>query len=113
MRVLVCDEDTREMITVIELPFSDLKRWERSGQLNYIRIATMPKLDFSRAPRQDAPAMIPVDLQMSHVVELRIVRSGDLWMAFTRQGERALELKAALLPGQRYTLANTAFWQLV
>jgi hypothetical protein len=113
MRVVVCDEETKEPITVIELPYRDLMRWARQGQLDYIRIATMPKLNFNLAPLQDQPAMIPVDIQMSHVVELRIVRSGDLWVAFTRQGERALELKAALLPGQRYTLKNAPSWTFV
>jgi hypothetical protein len=107
MRVIVCDEETKEPITVIELAYRDLMRWARQGQLDYIRVATQPK--FEAAQKADL-AMIPRDA-FAYIVELRIVRSGDLWVAFTRQGEKALELRAVLLPGQALTVQRAYPWQ--
>jgi len=104
MRVIVCDQESMEPITVIEIGLAELLGWERTGRLDCVRLAVPSAgLDLNLAPRQDeAPVM---KAAMVDIVELRIVRREDLWIGVTRQGEAALRLKAALMPGQRRTLA--------
>lgn len=106
MRVIVVDEESMEPITVIELGLAELRGWERAGRLECVRVAVpVEGLDFNLASRQDEEPVMKVPVP--DIVELRIVRRGDLWAASTRQGEKALRLKPALLPGQRRAIALT------
>jgi hypothetical protein len=95
MRVIVYDEETREPITIIALPFREL---QKAVQRPVWRVAVYPPLHFGPPLRDDE-----ISRQVIQVVELRIVRSGDSWHAFTKQGELAMQLPAAFLPGQKYS----------
>lgn len=99
MRVIVCDDESMEPITVIELGLAELRGWEREGRLGCVRVAA-PRVPEPPGPHETVPTEAVMD-----IVELRIVRREDLWVAVTKQGERALQLDAALLPGQRRALA--------
>lgn len=112
MRTVVYDHETYEPITVIEVPGSFLAEIE-SGKRGPILVFPTRPIVSTLAPRED----ISPTTMAFRTVRLRFepIYKGQariLWLATTDDGETALLLRSAFLPGQQHAVQEreqTAF----
>lgn len=105
MRCVIYDADDMEPITVFDVPNRFLREIDRGER--------GPDLAFAPVMPMDIEPYLPDDPgpSMARYCRLhfeRIIKDGRtlMWLCTTRDGETALQLKAAFLPGQVAEVQN-------